>query len=720
MAEAPMRLDEPSRTRVLPAPAADAAGARRAVPDRRRVQLRPLHRHSRPHQGPGPVRAPARLVRAGEDRRTARAIAPSSPSRTGSARCTTTTGFVDVIFNSGNGLSPVDDDWFVQCLRCPGAGRAGASWRRWKKACGPRPSSWSASATTAPTWPTCCTPARCAWTGSACCRRFGPHWRVLLSHLVLFGFVYPGERTLIPRWLMDELMQRLRTETHEPPPPHGAMCAGTLLSREQYLPDVAQHGYEDPRLSRAEHDDAGRHGGLDRRDQCAAVAVGAARSKEHDAPSARATRYAAFGPCRACVTVFVHEHRHGRTSERTGHRIDSAAEGGRGAGHRVAARLPRTTRARQPRDAHRRRSWPSTCKSLGLDEVRTGVAHTGVIGVLKGKLPGKVVALRADMDALPVTEEVDVPFASKVRTIWNGEEVGVMHACGHDCHTAILMGVASVLAGLRKQLRGTREVHLPARRRDAAQGRRRRRQDDDPGRCAAESGAAGDLRPARHVAPERRARSATGPGPTMASSDRFGITVHGRQTHGAAPWLGVDPIVTAAQVVLGLQTVVSRGVDIAREPAVVTVGMIKGGVRENIIPDSVEMRGTIRTFDEGMRDDVHERVTTLAEAVARGSRAGCTVCIEKNYPVTVNDPALTAADAAHAAARGRRRQGAVRAQGHGLGGLLVFPATGAGAVLLRRRHAARPRPKPRRRPTIRRASTSTSARCCSACARCRT
>jgi amidohydrolase len=131
------------------------------------------------------------------------------------------------------------------------------------------------------------------------------------------------------------------------------------------------------------------------------------------------------------------------------------------------------------------------------------------------------------------------------------------------------------------------------------------------------------------------------PGPTMASSDMLKITVHGRQTHGAAPWLGVDPIVTAAQVVLGLQTVVSRGVDITREPAVVTIGAIKGGNRENIIPDSVEMRGTIRSFDEAMRDDIHERVTTLAEAIARGSRARCDVCIRKNYPVTVNDPALT-------------------------------------------------------------------------------
>ncbi len=129
----------------------------------------------------------------------------------------------------------------------------------------------------------------------------------------------------------------------------------------------------------------------------------------------------------------------------------------------------------------------------------------------------------------------------------------------------------------------------------------------------------------------------------MASSDTLQITIHGRQTHGAMPWFGVDPIVTAAQVVLGLQTVVSRQVDLTREPAVVTIGSIKGGVRGNIIPDSVDMHGTIRTFDEAMRDDVHERVTYLAEAISRGSRAGCTVCIRKNYPVTVNDPALTAA-----------------------------------------------------------------------------
>ncbi|HTP70938.1 MAG TPA: amidohydrolase [Burkholderiaceae bacterium] len=281
-------------------------------------------------------------------------------------------------------------------------------------------------------------------------------------------------------------------------------------------------------------------------------------------------------------------------------------------------------------------------KSLGFDEVKTGVAHTGVVGLLKGKLPGKVVALRADMDALPVTEEVDVPFASKVHTVWNGEDVGVMHACGHDCHTSILMGVATVLAGLRDQLRGSVKFIFQPAEEMPPKG------EDGGAKMMIQEGALQHPTPHAIFGLHVTSRQNVGflgyrSGPTMASSDRFSITVHGRQTHGAAPWLGVDPVVTSAQVVLGLQTVVSRGIDISREPAVVTVGMIKGGVRENIIPDSVEMRGTIRTFDEGMRDDVHERVKTLAESVAKGSRAGCTVCIEKNYPVTVNDPALTEA-----------------------------------------------------------------------------
>jgi amidohydrolase len=279
---------------------------------------------------------------------------------------------------------------------------------------------------------------------------------------------------------------------------------------------------------------------------------------------------------------------------------------------------------------------------LGFDEVRTAVAHTGVVGLLKGALPGPVVALRADMDALPVTEEVDLPFASKLRATWNDESVGVMHACGHDAHVAILMGVAQVLASLRASLRGSVKFVFQPAEEMPPEG------EEGGAKLMIEQGALQNPRPAAIFGLHVTSRLPVGvvgyrPGPTMASSDKLKITIHGRQTHGAAPWLGVDPIVTAAQVVLGLQTVISRQTDITREPAVVTIGAIKGGVRENIIPDSVEMRGTIRSFDEGMRDDIHERVTYMAEAISRGSRAGCTVCISKNYPVTVNDPALTEA-----------------------------------------------------------------------------
>ena len=281
-------------------------------------------------------------------------------------------------------------------------------------------------------------------------------------------------------------------------------------------------------------------------------------------------------------------------------------------------------------------------RALGLDEVRTGVAHTGVVGLLKGALPGPVVALRADMDGLPVHEQVDLPFASKARGQWNGEEVGVMHACGHDCHVAILMGVAQILAGLRGQLRGSVKFIFQPAEEMPPEG------EDGGAKMMIAEGALEKPMPSAIFGLHVTSRLATGvlgyrSGPTMASSDKLKITVLGRQTHGAAPWMGVDPIVTSAQVVLGLQTVVSRTIDLTQEPAVVTIGAIRGGVRENIIPDSVEMRGTIRTFDEEMRDDIHERVTTLAEAVSRGSRAGCKVCIEKNYPVTVNDPALTEA-----------------------------------------------------------------------------
>ena len=280
-------------------------------------------------------------------------------------------------------------------------------------------------------------------------------------------------------------------------------------------------------------------------------------------------------------------------------------------------------------------------RALGLDEVRTEVAHTGVVGLLKGALPGPVVALRADMDGLPVAERADVPFASKVTATWNNETVGVMHACGHDAHVAILMGVASILAGLKAQLRGSVKFIFQPAEELPPEG------EEGGARLMIEEGALENPVPDAIFGLHVTSQLPTGvigyrSGPTMASSDTFRITVTGRQTHGAMPWRGVDPIVASAQVVLGLQTIISRQVDIAMEPAVLTVGMIKGGVRENIIPDAVEMRGTIRTFNEAMRDDIHERVKDTAESIAKASRAGCEVCIRKSYAVTINDAELTA------------------------------------------------------------------------------
>jgi amidohydrolase len=277
-------------------------------------------------------------------------------------------------------------------------------------------------------------------------------------------------------------------------------------------------------------------------------------------------------------------------------------------------------------------------RALGI-EVRTGVAHTGVVGVLRGGKPGRVVALRADMDALPVTEEVDVPFASKVRATYNGQDVGVMHACGHDAHTAMLMGVAEVLAGMRADLPGTvkfifqpAEEGVPAGERGGAE-------------LMIAEGALENPKPEAifglHVFPyptgEIRYRS----GAVMASSDAMRIVVRGRQTHGAQPWAGIDPVVVAAQIVLGLQTITSRQVDITQAPAIVTVGAINGGVRYNIIPDSVVMIGTIRTFDVAVRRDIHERVHRTAESIAQSAGATALVTIDTGTAVTYNDPALT-------------------------------------------------------------------------------
>jgi amidohydrolase len=277
-------------------------------------------------------------------------------------------------------------------------------------------------------------------------------------------------------------------------------------------------------------------------------------------------------------------------------------------------------------------------RGLGL-EVRTGVARTGVVAVLRGGKSGPVVALRADMDALPVTEEVDIPFASKARGTYNGQDVGVMHACGHDAHVAILMGVAEVLAGMRGELRGTVKFIFQPAEEGAPAGER------GGADVMIEEGALENPKPGAifglHVFPYPTGEIRYRPGGAMASSDAFRIVVRGRQTHGAQPWAGVDPIVVASQIVLGLQTITSRQIDITAAPAIVTVGAINGGVRYNIIPDSVVMAGTVRTFDAAVRRDIHARVRRTAESIAQSAAASAVVTVDSGPPVTYNDPALT-------------------------------------------------------------------------------
>ncbi|HYO76193.1 MAG TPA: amidohydrolase [Thermoanaerobaculia bacterium] len=278
-------------------------------------------------------------------------------------------------------------------------------------------------------------------------------------------------------------------------------------------------------------------------------------------------------------------------------------------------------------------------RSLGI-EVQEKVAHTGVIGLLKGGKPGKVVALRADMDALPVTEQVDLPFASKVRTTYNGQEVGVMHACGHDAHVAILLGVAEVLAGMRNELPGTVKFVFQPAEEGAPQG------EEGGAALMVKEGALDNPKVDAIFGLHVTSRYAVGeiayrPEGMMAAVDSFKITVRGKQTHGAYPWLGVDPIVVASQIVLGLQTIPSRQLDATVAPSIVTVGAIHGGVRNNIIPDEVEMIGTIRSLETNMRDEIHTRIRRTAESIATSAGATATVDITTGYPITYNDPKLT-------------------------------------------------------------------------------
>ena len=278
-------------------------------------------------------------------------------------------------------------------------------------------------------------------------------------------------------------------------------------------------------------------------------------------------------------------------------------------------------------------------RSLGL-EVQTGIAHTGVVGLLRGEKPGPVVALRADMDALPVAEEVNVPFASKVKSTYNGQEVGVMHACGHDTHTAILMGVAEVLSGLKPQLQGSvKFIFQPAEEGPPAG-------EEGGAALMIKQGVLENPKPdaifGLHVISSiETGKIAYRSGPLLASIDTLHIGVRGQQTHGAMPWRGIDPIVVASQIVLGLQTIESRQVDVTKEPSIITIGSIHGGVRSNIIPDTVEMVGTIRTFDEGMRTDIHQRIKTTAEMIAKSAGASAEVKIDARNSVTVNHAGLT-------------------------------------------------------------------------------
>ena len=277
-------------------------------------------------------------------------------------------------------------------------------------------------------------------------------------------------------------------------------------------------------------------------------------------------------------------------------------------------------------------------RALGL-EVRTEVAHTGVVGFLEGGKPGPVVALRADMDALPVTEMVDLPFASKVRTTYNGMEVGVMHACGHDNHVAILMGVASILTTMKEDLPGSVKFIFQPAEEGAPAG------EEGGADLMLREGAFENPRPevifGLHVWPNRVGEISYLPGPFMASSDAMRIKVTGRQTHGAVPWGGVDPIVVASQIVLGLQTIASRQLDVTATPSIITIGTFHGGVRSNIIPDEVELSGTIRTFLPEVRRDIERRIRHTVEHIATSAGATAEVEIDYGYPVTVNDPELT-------------------------------------------------------------------------------
>ncbi|KKL68810.1 hypothetical protein LCGC14_2121270 [marine sediment metagenome] len=277
-------------------------------------------------------------------------------------------------------------------------------------------------------------------------------------------------------------------------------------------------------------------------------------------------------------------------------------------------------------------------EALGL-EVQTGVAHTGVVAKLKGGKKGPLIALRADMDALPVTEQVDLPFASTQTSTYRGNEVGVMHACGHDNHVAILMAVAESLAKVQDDLAGDVLFVFQPAEEGAPEG------EEGGAELMLKEGLFKEKPEAvfgLHVTSSlNTGQIGFREGPLMASSDSFSINVQGQQTHGSRPWNGVDPIVAASQIIMATQTISSRQVDVTKAPSVISFGAINGGVRLNIIPDNVELIGTIRTFDQAMRADIKKRLTKTAQLVAESAGAKADVHIDHGYPVTVNNVGLT-------------------------------------------------------------------------------
>lgn len=281
-------------------------------------------------------------------------------------------------------------------------------------------------------------------------------------------------------------------------------------------------------------------------------------------------------------------------------------------------------------------------KKLGL-EVHTGIAHTGVIGILKGGKPGPKLAIRADMDALPVTEEVDLPFASKAKGEYRGKQVGVMHACGHDAHTAMLLGLATVLAGMKKDLPGEVMFVFQPAEEGAPPG------EQGGASLMLKEGVFANFRPdamfGMHVVSSLNVGEVgVRPGPAMAGSDWFKMVVHGKQTHGAMPWNGVDPVVTSAEIIGAAQTIVSRKLNIGDYPAVLSFGIVEGGSRYNIVPDQVEMQGTLRTFDPGMRQQAIDNLKSIAGhiAEANGASVDTQIPVGDSNPVLVNNPPLTA------------------------------------------------------------------------------